>query len=398
MAGSFGALLRELRIAAGISMGQLAKRVNYSKSYLSKIENDVKPPNELLARLCDGTLDAGGRLIESARAARDRAPTLDRRQVLAAGTALGVVLAGGPRPVPDERVITGMRTMFEHLRALAAQTSPAYVLDPLIAHVRTVHALAAENPEPTRGRLLLLAARVAEHTGWMHQEAGDDHGALWWTRHAADLARSGGDREAVAYTLVREAGLAMHRHDPISTVELARRAQQVDRASPRTRAMAARREAQGHALAGDRAAHDRAMDHALTLIDAAPPDLRDYPILGSTAPNPVELARGFSLCDLGLVAESAAVLDRELTRVPASSRRTLARFGARRSLAHALAGEIDQSCATLPETLDHAAQVDSATIRADLRDLSRTLGRWRAHPAVREVYPELAHVLHKRSG
>ncbi|QFZ16980.1 helix-turn-helix domain-containing protein [Saccharothrix syringae] len=406
MGGSFGELLRECRVAAGLSIGQLAKRVHYSKGYLSKVENDLKLPHETMARLCDGVLDAGGSLIEAARSARDRVVdraadaglALDRRQVLVAGTGtvLGMALAGGPRPVPDERVVVGMRTSFEHLRTLGMQTSPVVVLEPLVALVRTVHALAQENPEPIRARLLLLAARVAEYTGWMNQEAGDGQGALSWTRHASELARAGGDREIVSYAFVREAGLALYRQDAVGTVELARQAQRVDRASPRTLALAARREAQGHALAGDRDSFDRALDRAVHLLDASAPDTRAYPLLGSTAPDPAELARGWSLCDLGRTAESAEVLDRELARLPVASRRSRARFGARRSLAHALAGEVDQSCATLVGTLDDAAHVDSETVRTDLRELARTLGRWHNHGAVREVYPELRRVLRQR--
>jgi hypothetical protein len=119
-------------------------------------------------------------------------------------------------------------------------------------------------------------------------------------------------------------------------------------------------------------------------------------VLGSTAPDPAELARGWSLCDLGRTVESAAVLDRELAGLPATARRSRARFGARRSLAHAFAGEIDQSCATLTGTLDDAAQVDSATVRTDLRELARTLARWRNHGAVKEAYPELRRVLQQR--
>ncbi|MFT7840988.1 helix-turn-helix transcriptional regulator [Saccharothrix sp. BKS2] len=400
MSGSFGELLRECRVAAGLSIGQLAKRVHYSKGYLSKVENDLKLPHETMARLCDGVLDAGGGLIEAARSARDRVVdaglTLDRRQVLVAGTVLGMALAGGPRPALDERVVAGMRTSFEQLRALGVQTSPVVVLEPLVALLRTVHALALENPEPTRGRLLLLAARIAEYTGWMNQEAGDEQRALAWTRHASELARVGGDREIVSYAFVREAGLALYRQDAANTVDLARQAQLVDRAGPRTLALAARREAQGHALAGDRASFDRALDRAVRLFDVSTPDTRPYPVLGSTAPDPAELARGWSLCDLGRAEESAAVLDRELVRLPAASRRSRARFGARRSLAHALAGEIDQSCATLVGTLDDVAHVDSATVRTDLRELARTLGRWHNHGAVREVYPELRRVLGQR--
>jgi Helix-turn-helix domain len=405
---SFGELLRECRVAAGLSMGQLAKRIHYSKGYLSKIENDLKPPHETVARLCDSELAASGRLVEAARSARDRVATagptsgatasltLDRRQVLVAGTVFGMTLAGGPRPVPDERVIAGIRTTFEHLRELGMQTSPVVVLEPLIAQVHTVCALARENPEPIRARLLLLAARIAEYTGWMSQEAGDEQNALWWTRHAAELTSASGNQEIASYAFVREAGLALYRQDPISTVDLARQAQRIGPAGPRTLALAARREAQGHALMGDRDSYQRAMDRAVELLDSSPSDTRAYPVLGSTAPDPVELARGWALCDLGQPAESAVVLGRELARLPAVSRRSRARFGVRRALAHALSGEVDQSCLTLAETLDDVAHVDSATVRMDLRDLARNLGRWSNHGAVRAISPELRRVLRQR--
>lgn len=396
MADSFGELLRECRAAAGISMGELARQVNYSKSYLSKIENDVKPPNTTMARLCDAVLDADGILIDAARSARERTDTrtgLDRRQVL--GGVLGLALAGGPRPVPDERVVTGLRASFEQLRRLGRQTSPSVVLESLVAQVRTVHALGMENPEPMRSRLLLLAARIAEYLGWVSQETGDEPGALGWTRRAAELGRSVGDNEFVSYALVREAGIALYRQDPIAVVDLARYAQRTGRVSRRTLGLAARREAQGHALAGDRAACERAFDRATVLFESSTVDDEAYPVLGPTAPNPLELARGWALTDLGRAGAAAAVLDRELVKVPATHRRTTARFGARRSLAYALAGEIDQSCRSLAETIDDVAQVDSATVRMDLRELARSLSRWRSHHAVREICPELSRVLRR---
>ena len=397
MAESFGALLRECRAAAGISMGELARRVNYSKSYLSKIENDVKPPPTTMARLCDAVLDAGGVLIDAARSARERTEVRtgpDRRQVL--GGVLGFALGGGPRPVPDERVVAGLRASFEQLRRLGRQASPSVVLEPLVAQVRTVYALGMENPDPMRSRLLLLAARIAEYIGWVSQESGDESGALGWTRRAAELGRGLGDHEIVSYALVREAGIALYRQDPIAVVDLARYAQQTGRVSTRTLGLAARREAQGHALAGDRAACERAFDRAAVLLETSTMDDKVYPVLGSTAPNPLELARGWSLTDLGQAGVAAAVLERELVRVPSTHRRTKAQFGARRSLAYALAGEIDQSCRSLAETIDDVAQVDSATVRMDLRELARSLSRWRGHHAVREIYPELSRVLQRR--
>jgi transcriptional regulator with XRE-family HTH domain len=392
---SFGAQLRACRDAAGISMGELSRRVNYSKGYLSKIENDLKPPNPTVAKLCDAMLGADGRLIA---AARER-PTLDRRQVLAAGTMLaltgGLTLAGGPRPILDDSVLDGMRASFENLRALGARTSPVVVLESLRAQVNTVTALAGENPEPTRAKLLLLAARIAEYTGWMSQEAGDEPGALAWTRRASELAKAGGDNEIESYAFVREAGLALYRHDAMSTIDLAQQAQRVGSPTARTLGLALRREAQGHALAGDRYACESAMDRALELLAQSTEDGRSYPVLGSTAPDPIGLARGWALCDLGRTSEAAGVLEAELTRLPDMSRRNRARFGVRRSLAYALTGEIDQSCLTLAEVLDDAARVDSATVRMDLRDLARTLGRWRGHRTVREIHPSLSRLLHR---
>ncbi len=59
----FGTELRRLRTEAGWSLTDLAKRIHYTKGYLSKVENGVAPPNEALALLCDSELDTGGVLI-----------------------------------------------------------------------------------------------------------------------------------------------------------------------------------------------------------------------------------------------------------------------------------------------------------------------------------------------
>ncbi|KJK47796.1 DNA-binding protein [Lentzea aerocolonigenes] len=376
MAGTFGEQLREYRIAAGLSMGQLAKLIHYSKGYLSKIENDVKPPTPTVARLCDGVLGVGGKLLEAALYSSPPAAAAGIRS----------------RPVPDELVIGGMRASFEQLRRLGLLTSPTLLLEPLKALQHTVHGLARENTGPAGTTLLRLAARIAEYTGWMSQEAGDERDALRWTRQASELSRAAGDPDIASYTFVREAGLALYRQDARGTITLAQQAQWIGQAGLRVLALAARREAQGHALAGDRYAAERAFDRAAQPIGAVEQE-GPYPVLGSSAPDPLELARGWSLCDLGLTVEAAAVLDRQLTLLPASSRRARARFGTRLSLAYALSGEVGQSCVTFAGIMDDAAHVDSATIRTDLHQLTRTLGRWHNHGAVREIFPDLRRLL-----
>jgi hypothetical protein len=149
-------------------------------------------------------------------------------------------------------------------------------------------------------------------------------------------------------------------------------------------------------MMGDHDSYQRAMDRAVELFDSSTPDTRAYPVLGSTVPDPVALARGWALCDLGRPGEAAAVLDRELAGLPAVSRRSRARFGVRRSLCHALSGEVDQSCRTLADTLADVAHVDSATVRTDLRELARNLSRWSSHGAVREISPDLRRALRQR--
>jgi len=62
----FGSALRALRSSRGLSLGDLARLVNYSKSHLSRVENGKKQPTSDLARHCDDALDGGGGLIRIA--------------------------------------------------------------------------------------------------------------------------------------------------------------------------------------------------------------------------------------------------------------------------------------------------------------------------------------------
>ncbi|MEU5848661.1 ATP-binding protein [Saccharopolyspora shandongensis] len=59
---TFGTELRRIRQAAGLSLADLAARIHFSKSYLSKIETGMAPPTEALAVLCDAEFGTGGEL------------------------------------------------------------------------------------------------------------------------------------------------------------------------------------------------------------------------------------------------------------------------------------------------------------------------------------------------
>jgi tetratricopeptide (TPR) repeat protein len=287
------------------------------------------------------------------------------------------------------------------------------VLPNVITLAQTLRGLASAAGTATRDRLLLLAGRCAEYAGWMAQEAGDDKGAAWWTNCATDLAAAAGDADLAAYTLVRRAEIALYRDDAARTIALAQQAQRSPGTSARVRGLAAQREAQGHAIAGDYDGCRHLLDRAAALLDAASQQpaaagpgqvattspgqlaVASPPLGSSTVPNLDEVVTAWCLHDLGRPADAAETLDHAITRIPQTAARARARFGVRRALAHADAGEVDHACGLAENLLDTVEQVDSATIRLDVGRLTRTLARWHTHQAVRDLYPRLTATLHR---
>lgn len=420
----FGAELRRRRIEAGLSLGELASLICFSKGHLSKIERGVKAPSHDLAQLCDSALHAGGQL-GSLISAPERGTTVTPMTEADVGTPWTLRMhAGGESDfvafdpaspggggLPSTIVSWSLappllesgemnsalpyfRNVFDEFRRLGQLFGPSVVAQLCIAATSALRGIAHQAQPAHRDVVLRLASRFAEYTGWMAQEAGSDAASLWWTEQAVQLAADGGDDELAAYALIRRAELALYTGDSVATVQLARRAAQQAR-SVRIRGLAAQREAQGHALVGDRDACRRALDRGAELTaGAVPPDGTD-PVLGSIhLPDLTAFVAGWCMHDLGSPAEAVTLLGDGLDAIPLESRRARARYGARLALALANVGEIEQACAIAELVASHVALIDSATIRADLLRLSRALNRWPKNPTVRRTLPRLAVGLH----
>ncbi|MEV0187572.1 helix-turn-helix transcriptional regulator [Kitasatospora purpeofusca] len=430
--GEFGPELRRRRLAAGLTLTRLAELLNYSKGHLSKIERGQKVPQLELARRCDAQFGAGGELemlappdqrpgAGAAGPVPDEEPLLlrvdrdgvrwpgglGRRQLLAAGasSALGLGVAGAAGAGRAAAVPTGsdaspaeiFRTQLDHMRLLGQSTDPELLLPMLTVQTHTLRELALQAVAVDRVRLLGLAARYAEFAGWMAQEAGDNASALWWTSSAVELAEAAGDRDLGPYALVRRALVTLYAGDAVATVGLVAPVADDDRLPPRIRGLAAQREAQGHALFGDRTASLRSLDRARELFTQSAAHGGDGPALGtSNLTDPAAMVTGWCLYDLGRPAQAADVLDRECAGLPAHAVRTRARYGLRRALAHAAAGEVEHACALASQLLPLVAAFRSATIVTDVVRLDRELSRFRAVQVVRDLQPELAAVLHPR--
>ncbi|MFE5243066.1 MULTISPECIES: helix-turn-helix domain-containing protein [unclassified Streptomyces] len=419
----FGEELRKRRLDAGLSLTTLSGAVHYSKAQLSKVERGIKAPSRDLVRLCDAVLQAEGALV--ALATRPVADTplvqtsgaideeewtmqlspdgpswfqpLGRRQVVGAGAASLMRLGrGGPGPVAPAAgagMLEASRSLFTHYRRLGQSVEPGYLLPGLIAQTHTLRELSVHVDDGTRRDLLALGSRYAEYVGWLMQETGDEHAALWWTQRAVDLAAAGGDHALGGYALVRRALITLYQDDAAETVALAQRAQS-DTLPPRIRGLAAQREAQGHALAGDRDACLRALDRARTFL-ARNDGGAETPVIGSMhLPDSVGMVTGWCLVDLGRPREAAEELDRQLVLVSRDAVRTQVRYGIRRALAYASDGEIDHACAVTESLLDGVVTVRSATVTIDLRRLTRLLARHPTHAAVRRLAPRLGTLTH----
>ncbi|MFD4905149.1 helix-turn-helix domain-containing protein [Kitasatospora purpeofusca] len=433
----FGPELRRRRLAAGMTLTRLAALLSYSKGHLSKIERGQKAPPTNLARRCDAQLGADGELEKLAppgaaagrgTGAGGAAPDegivlltvdrdgvswpsggLGRRQLLAAGATsvigLGVSGAAGAGRADARSVSPAdaspaeiFRAQFDQMRLLGQSTDPALLLPMLTVQTHTLRELALQAGAAERVRLLGLASRYAEFAGWMAQETGDDPSALWWTTRAVELAEAGDDRDLGSYTLVRRALVTLYAGDAGATVGLAGPVADDHRLPPRIRALAAQREAQGHALAGDHAASMRGIDRANELFSRSAADGGGSgPVIGtSNLADPAAMVAGWCLYDLGRPVQAAEVLDRECPRIPAHAVRSRVRYGLRRALAHAAAGEIERACALATDLLPLVPALRSATIATDVARLNRELSRFRANRAVSGLQPAFAAALHPR--
>lgn len=221
--------------------------------------------------------------------------------------------------------------------------------------------------------------------------------AWWLTMKAVAMADAAGDLSLRPYALIRRADMALYRDDALSVIELALRAQQHDQASVRIRGLAAQREAQGHALAGDHSACLRAIERSAVSLTEAATGAQPGPALGTArTPELVALVRGWCLHDLGRPTEAGEILDAGIARFEPKAHRARVRYQARAVLAYATAGELERASELVVLLLDQARILDSATIRHDLRSLAQVLRRWRSHPAVCALLPALTPLLQEK--
>ncbi|MFE6283626.1 helix-turn-helix domain-containing protein [Streptomyces sp. NPDC057877] len=423
---TFGLEARRMRHGSGMSLGELAKVIHISRSYLSKIECGKAIPSPKVVRALDNKLGAGGRLKALLPSPERRAaPAVasggsgdwsvrlhaDGASDFTSGDPAAPAGDGAP-PVMAHCAVTPdwhegvsaaeslavFQDLFHEYRRLGQCSGPAVVIPMGSATTAALRGMVRTMPSAQRAAALRLAARFAEYTGWMWQEAGDDRAAHCWTDQAAHLAEAGGDRELAAYALLRQAELALYEGDALATIELAREAG--TRAhGRRLRELAAQREAQGHALLGDEDACRHALDRGAELAGGAGPQRDLGAALGGThLPDLAAFVRAWCLRELGEPEEAVALLTHGRETIAPHAVRARARLSARLALSLADAGEVERACEVAESVAGDVLVTDSATVRTDMRQLRSALTTRSKHPAVRDALSAIATSLRGGAG
>jgi transcriptional regulator with XRE-family HTH domain len=94
---SFGALVRDLRVARGWSLRDLGQRILFNRGYVGKVETGDRFPNRQFAMLADQVLEARGALVAAWEAEAELRRQADRiGQILAASVADSLRLLSAP--------------------------------------------------------------------------------------------------------------------------------------------------------------------------------------------------------------------------------------------------------------------------------------------------------------
>jgi transcriptional regulator with XRE-family HTH domain len=255
---------------------------------------------------------------------------------------------------------------------------PHQLLPVAIQQMSFVEQLLAGSRGRTYDRLLYVAARFAEFTGWLHQDTGDLRAAMQWSNTALDFAQEADDPQLVSYVWMRKSNIASDARKPGLAIAFARSAlQNQDGVSSSVKAATLRQEAYSHAVSGDFDSCARAVDEAFRHVSDVPDDGDD--IARYCTPNYVDMEVAHCWVELGKIDKAVEALNRGLEGWRPDFRRDLGLGLARMALAHVRTGQLDEAVAVAQDSLVIAAETRSYRIASQLARVPRLLTAIDAH-------------------
>jgi transcriptional regulator with XRE-family HTH domain len=446
----WGAELRALRIARGLSLAELGQQLHCDSSYLAKIERAERPIPATLAESCDQVFEANGALIrlhalaESGRdlaaKRRERPSTdvagdedhvasqtgnLDEEIVVPARTADGRVvfvsvprrvflqglgsaaigLTAMPLPLPAAAPLSTAGDVhpvehFQQMLRVLIDNDKLFGARQVIPVVREQIAIMQQLRSSWRGAdqhaLIGVQARYTEFCGWLHKDMSEHQLAEFWMDRALGLSHLSADHELTAYILASKAELAGDMRVPADAISAGEQAMRMTPSRSRIGALAATRAARGYALDGNSPAMERTYDRARELLDSTDDD-PDFPGASWLNENTIALSQAQSRTFVGDYHRAALGFQRGIAELPSSYRRGRGVYLARAALAHAGDHEVEQAATLGRDALTIGADTRSGRILTDLIRLDDALARWRTTPAVADFHSAMRDTISRQT-
>lgn len=414
----WGAELRALRVARGLSLAELARRVHCDPSYLAKIERAERPIPTALVESCDRTLDAAGTLVRLHALAEAQPETvepthvasedthvanqpgsLDGEIIVAArtpdgrvvfvsvprraflqgigSTALGVAATSMPALSsigdvhPVEHFDQLLRVLVENDKLFGARR----VIPLVQEQIAIMQQLRSNWRGPDQRALTAMQVRYTEFCGWLHKDISQYELAEFWMDRALGASHLTGDDKLTAYVLTSKAELAADMRVATDTISAGEHALRMAPAGSRIAALAATRTARGHALDGDSAAMQRTYARARELIGNVDDDPDS---LGPSwlTENTIALSEAQSRMLVGDYRFAAQAFQGGIAKIPSSYRRGRGVYLARAAVAHAGDRDVEQAAALGRDALEIGAATRSGRILTELVRLDDALAPW----------------------
>ncbi|MDT3397784.1 helix-turn-helix transcriptional regulator [Streptomyces sp. B1866] len=343
--------------------------------------------------------DVGGVIRVPCRTADGRIifVTMPRRALLHGGATGAALFTATPpvseplfRPIGGQAAFVSERHPVEHLRQFRRALvncdnllGSVLLIDTVRDHIALIQRLRRDASGADRKALLQVQAEYAEFCGWLHQDAGDQRAAQYWTDRALDWSHASGGQETIVYIMIRKAQLAGDRRDPADAVDLAEAAQNMALPRGRLSAMSSLSSAHGHALSGDAAACRRTYDRVVGMMDDLAVDSPHRRGWWLDTPH-VQAQRAHALSLIGDHQAAESGFDKAIEEISPTYRRDRGFFLSQAAVAHARAGHPELAARRALQALPIAAQTGSARIFRELSVLDAQMRQWRAVPDVLE--------------
>ncbi|MCO1580393.1 helix-turn-helix transcriptional regulator [Crossiella sp. SN42] len=419
----FGRELRRLRERAGLTQVQLAARLGYDHTYLSKLESGARAPRISFASAADDLLNAGGALLALATQLRARRRSGGEAVAVTAPLPCPPPADGPAQPRRSQRVeLPAYGVMCPlHESAGCTVTVPAAGLAEVLQEgtgtvgAATVHGFAAllttyieadldslsaaslpsEVEQALRALIglvprargavavgvLKLAAQYADLAGWLRVERGQHGIGMAWLHRSLEWASASGQHGTACEALTNMSVLALMEGDAATALEYGNAAAAVGGDRRWIAVEANLHLARGHALLGDQREFTRLADQARRAVArlgerdrVEAPWFRDAEgeawIASHLAAGLRDLAQ--TTGDRAIAGRAVRFAETSLANVPARMHGSKLLLTLRLADSHACAGDLDAAVAVARPVIPSV--LTARTTRID-HELDRLRGR-----------------------